>query len=83
MINYYTTLNIHLSLEEYYNKGLSPLSVKNIIESLNDPMTGQKFHCRSSGFNNNWVIETRGNIEVVVSLIESELEYQLWKMGEF
>lgn len=28
MINYYTSTNIYLHLEEYYNKGLTPKKVK-------------------------------------------------------
>lgn len=28
MIDYYTSTNIYLHLEEYYNKGLSPKEVK-------------------------------------------------------
>jgi hypothetical protein len=58
-MNYYVTSIIHLSLEDYYNAGLTPEHAKTVIELMNDPgSSGLKLQCRNQGINHNWNVIT-------------------------
>lgn len=58
-MNYSVTSIIWLSLEDYYNAGLSPEQAKSIIESMNDPGSmSLKLQCRPQGINRNWNVMT-------------------------
>lgn len=59
MISYHVTSNIYLSLEEYYNNGLTPAKAKEIIERINDPVSqNRRLSTESAFINGNLIINT-------------------------
>lgn len=75
-----------LSLEDYYNKGLTPARAKELIEKIPDPGSagGLKLYCSSSGLNGNWNVETqatkRNYLELIEMFIEDALEDEMYEM---
>lgn len=58
-MNYYFSSIIHLSLESYYNRGLTPEKAKEIIEGIRDYGSDYgNLWCQSSGINSNWSVRT-------------------------
>lgn len=76
-IDYHTSINIHLSLEDYYNSGLSPEDAKKVIESIRDPgLSTTNLYCRPAGINNNWIVQTNAPqvcIRTLVRVIDHAL----------
>jgi hypothetical protein len=80
MINYYPTTLIHLSLEDFYNDGMTPEQAKQIIEGISDPAATAtlgynfKLKCSPQYINGNWNVETWAttpeNIHQIVRMIE-------------
>ena len=60
MNHYFVTSVIWLSLEEYYNAGLTPEQAKNTIELMSDPASGggMKLRCEKQFVNSNWNVLT-------------------------
>ena len=61
VIDYYLSTNISLSLEDYYNDGLTPEEAKEVIENISDTQCGgwpSHLSCRPSGINRNWTVRT-------------------------
>lgn len=82
MINYFTTTEIWLSLEDYYNQGLPPEKAKEIIERIRNPYGSNTYlSCEKSGLNDNWIVRTFAKtpeqIRNVVYLIELDLIHYL------
>ena len=85
MIHYHTTTMIHLSLEDFYNDGMTKEEAKEIIESIQDPSTttgwGFKLICHPQYINGNWNVETWAThpegIQHVVDLIEFDLKMKI------
>jgi hypothetical protein len=84
MINYYVTTTIHLSLEPFYNEGLTSDEAKEIIEKIQDPFNmgwNRKFLCERQYVNGNWNVSVNYNdsekIHYVVRLIECDLRSAL------
>lgn len=77
---------IWLSLEDYYNKGLTPARAKELIQTITDPGSagGLKLYCTSSGLNGNWNVETQTRngdyIEFIAMNIEFVLDEELAEM---
>jgi hypothetical protein len=75
----HTKTKIVLSLEDYYNAGLSSEEVKNAIEKIRDPFSscGNLF-CERIGFNYNYSIDVWTNnpdkIEYIIDTIHFRLE---------
>lgn len=84
-IDYFTTSRVWLSLEYYYNKGITSDRVKEIIENMRDPIsTNVNLTCELSGFNGNWIVNIScldpNNIDYVVRDIDYLLNKELSKM---
>lgn len=83
MIHYHTTTIIHLSLEHFYNEGLTKEEAKSIIEGIQDPGggSGMNLRCHPQFINGNWNVETLTTnpttIGDIVELIRWHLEYHL------
>ena len=59
MQHYSVTSVIWLSLEDYYNAGLTPEQVKTTIELMDYPAGGcLKLKCEQQFINNNWNVHT-------------------------
>jgi hypothetical protein len=83
-IDYHTTSELWLSLEAFYNRGVTPAEVKAIIERMPDPGSSSlTLRCHPSGFNDNWIVGTRSNDRAthraIVDRIRVELELLLWR----
>lgn len=83
-INYHISSIIWLSLEKYYNRGLTSQKAKEIIESLPDLGSNiLNLSCREQGINNNWNVMTSSTneevIDKIVSMIEKSIEMFLIK----
>lgn len=76
MINYWVSSEIWLSLESYYNKGITPKRAKELIESIY-VVRGGKLNCRESGINGNWIVKTRLNDPDNHAFIVQKIEYLL------
>jgi len=55
-ITYFVTESLWLSLESYYNAGLTPERAKEIIESLRVSDGALYMRCEPSGLNRNWIV---------------------------
>lgn len=87
-INYSTSINIWLHLEDYYNAGMSPEKAREVIESIVDPSqrggysSASKLRCSPMGLNGNWIVKsfamTDYEIENIVSTIEWHLDQELF-----
>lgn len=73
-----TDRRIWLSLEDFYNAGISSEKSKEIIESIKDPINDsgwpRNLSCSPMGINGNWIVQSSAmtdlEIEQVVWLIE-------------
>ena len=85
MINYHTTSVIHLSLEKFYNAGLTEEKAREIITSMGDPCSCLNLRCHRSGLNGNWNVETSATnpeiIEDIVGVIHMKILYHLEDMN--
>jgi hypothetical protein len=58
-MQYFVTSLIWLSLETYYNQGMTSDQARSLIENLNDPYgPNAKLYCARAGYNGNWKVET-------------------------
>jgi hypothetical protein len=75
-LDYYTTLNLHLSLEDWYNDGLTPEEAKTIIESVRDPSASirPQLYCTPAGINNNWKVSLMSCEEGIEMSVADEIE---------
>jgi hypothetical protein len=77
-MNYYVTSIIHLSLEDYYNAGLTPEQAKTVIELMNDPGScSLKLQCRNQGINHNWNVLTSLTDPEQISWLVGRIEVNL------
>lgn len=76
----YTSINVVLSLEKYYNQGITPEEAKQIIESKRNGYYNY-LYAQHSGVNNNWMFEVKSSEEIPYLLvsIECDLMYLLHK----
>lgn len=87
-MNFYTFTEIHLSLEDFHNAGLTPEETKEIIEATIDPFSprGARFFAESSGINHNWKIKTSAkapsSIRTIVFMFDSIFCEALVKKGK-
>ena len=83
-IEYFVTTEIWLHLEPYYNKGIKPEEVKEIIEKMRD-WDGLPLQCEKMGINYSWVVKTisrdKDSIQSIVDFIQIKLEDLLRSMG--
>jgi hypothetical protein len=75
-IDYHTTTEIWLHLEDYYNAGVTPQQAKEVIESIADG--AGRLTCRPSHCNGNWIVQTlytsSNCIEAIVADIQNKLD---------
>jgi hypothetical protein len=81
-MQYFVTSLIWLSLETYYNQGMTSDQARSLIENLNDPYgPNAKLYCARAGYNGNWKVETSAlsseQIADVVDRIHRALELDL------
>jgi len=86
-IDYHTDMRIWLSLEDYYNAGLTSERTKEIIESITDPTqcgiysSKYKLHCESSYLEGSWIVTSgavnKYDVEEIVSNIKCLLDIEL------
>ena len=57
-LNFYTTTNISLSLEDFTNSGLTQAEMKAEIEKIPDLRGTNKMWVEHSGFNHNLIVRT-------------------------
>ena len=78
-INYHTSTEIWLSLEDYHNAGLTSKETKEVIESI--AVEGRHLYCMPGGVNQNWNINVRTkdplSIKLIVLAIQDALENAL------
>lgn len=85
-LNHHSTGLIWLSCEDYHNAGIKPERIKEIIESLQDPGSGNgaTLRCEPQGINHNWNIRTMATSEIthgmMVQLPRDLLEEEIDKM---
>jgi hypothetical protein len=81
VIGYHTTTEIWLSLESYYNRGMTPKWAGEVIERVHDH-PGRYLTCEPSGFNGNWIVRTMWtnpeDVRQVVRDIERALDLELF-----
>jgi hypothetical protein len=69
-IHYHLTTNIHLSLENYHNAGLTPEETKAAIERIQSPNSALNLYCTPQGINSNWnVCVYSRNLEVIDEVV--------------
>lgn len=76
-MNYYTTSIIHLSLEDYYNNGLSQATMKEAIEGMRDPGGSSNLWCTESGINHNLDVRTRLTELLDIAELVADIEDKL------
>jgi hypothetical protein len=77
-VKYHVTSRIWLSLERYYNAGLTPEQAREVIERIADPGSNtSNLRCKSSGFNGNWIVETSCRDEESIETIFYHIELSL------
>ena len=83
-MKYYITSEIHLSLEDYHNAGLSPDETKETIEGIVNPFQANGFYsscdrlrCHPSGINHNLVVRTLQTDPLRISHIVDIIRYEL------
>jgi hypothetical protein len=82
---YFTSTEIFLELEDWYNAGLTSEVCKEVIESMIDPNSfiNEHFHCRSMGYNGNWVISTKSKnpdrINAIIEAIDLQLLFKSYE----
>ena len=87
MINYFRTTIIWLSLEDFYNRGLSSEEAKIVIENISEPFqkdgfsSSLKLQCEKQYINGNWNVKTfstdQWEIKKIVEMIEFRLNEYL------
>lgn len=77
MLRYRTTVRVYFSLEDYYNRGITPEQAREIIENIR--INGDYLYCYPAGINQNWAVEVRNDSEVLetLNLVGYELEMAL------
>jgi len=78
MIKYHTSTRVWLSLENYYNQGITPEEAKKVIENLKDLSFDYHIHCEASGLNQNWIFDVHD--ECVIPEIISAIDFKLWNL---
>ncbi len=82
-IHYHTTTSIWLHFEDYYNQGITSKEAENVLRNICDPFGNNYLYPESSGFNGNWIVQTRAkhpsDVSYVVMVIESEMNFLLAK----
>jgi len=83
-MRYHVTSVIHLSLEKWYNKGMTPERAKEIIEGIDDfcpGLGGIRLYCEPQGINMNWNVCTQttnaDQIWLLVATIEDAMNREL------
>lgn len=78
-LGFYTTTTVHLSLEDFYNAGITPERAMQIIETFEDKATSfrSKLSCRPAGINNNWKFEVYSTNQHYVSDLLEDIAYAL------
>jgi len=80
-LGFYTTTTVHLSLEDFYNAGMTPERAKEIIETFRDtsgPMRpAMRLFCSPAGINNNWKFEVYSTNQHYVSDLLEDISYAL------
>lgn len=82
-IDYHTTTNIWLSLEDYSNAGLTQEKIIDIIKKISDPYSSLNLRAKPMGLNNNLIVESScpsDKAYEIVSEIVSEIELELVRM---
>ena len=77
MINYHISTRIWLSLEEYYNSGITPQQIENVIKKMRDPFRSLCLRCQPMGVNGNFIVEYSGpsnDAPIIVCMIEEEID---------
>jgi hypothetical protein len=77
---YFTSTEIFLELEDWYNAGLTSEACKEEIERMVDPNSFIKDHfsCQPMGINGNWVISTKTNNPGKINEIVEAIDLQLF-----
>ena len=75
MSHYHVTSIIWLSLEDYYNAGLTPEQAKDTIESMDDPasMGNLKLRCEKQFVNHNWNVHTGLTNPYMISILTQRI----------
>lgn len=82
-LNYYTTTEIHLSLEDFHNAGLRPHETREIIENISIdrgnewPHFKNKLFVRQSNINNNWTVRVSTTNQYAIENIVFDIEMKL------
>lgn len=84
-LSYWVSSIIWLSLEDWYNAGLTPERAREIIEGIQDPgmmaFLGSRLRCETQGVNGNWNVRIATTdprtIVKTVSLIRDRLDAEL------
>jgi hypothetical protein len=84
-MDYHTTTQLWLSLEDFHNAGMTPDQTRAVIERISDPYgpANVRLSCDPMGVNSNWIVRTFAstkNAHVVAEEIQFALEYELQKM---
>jgi hypothetical protein len=80
-IKHYTTSLVHLSLEEFTNKGVTQARIKATIEAMRDPGGASNLWCTESGINHNLNVHTLlTNPEAIHELV-LEIEDKLLELS--
>jgi len=70
-LDYHTSIQIWLSLEDYHNAGMTSWQTKNVIESIRDPyLPNTNLHCEPAGLNGNWIVRTWAPMSAVDEVVE-------------
>lgn len=78
MIHSHVSSTIWLTLEEYYNKGVTPEQAKEAIEALPDlGSSSLRLVCESQGLNYNWNVRTTATSPYIIKDILRMIEMAL------
>lgn len=76
---YFTSSVIWLSLESFYNAGLTPEDAKEAIESIRDPGNfNRKLRCENRGLNGNWNVKTALTDPQSLDDLHYHIIFRLW-----
>ena len=80
-LGFYTTTTVHLSLEDFYNAGITPERAKEIIETFRDtsgPMRpAMRLFCSPAGINNNWKFNLMTRDSMRIDMFVEDISYAL------
>lgn len=77
-LHYYVTSVVHLSLEDYHNRGLKPEETRQIIESMRSPGSSSlNIRCEPSGVNHNWDAHVLTDNRFLVEFFIEDLKFNL------